>query len=312
MAPHGALRVALLLALALVVSCDTGLGSTTDSSPYITQVFDYKYGVGQHASLVGPDGMAHAQRFVGTDSRFVYLGGWGGYIVAGFDHDVPNLSGKKDFAVYTQPGVGDEPGVVFVMADVNGNGLPDDIWYELSGSETGKCYNTTDCYIRDYQVTYFRPTESDDNIIWEDNQDPQGYGELVPGFGDSSASWWWEGRGNVDKVTFSGVKLPNSKHQVGSDWNDFVDRHTWGYAENYSGTDLRTLPFGTTTRTANVFDIGNAVDGDGNPVSLPSIRFIKIQTGVFQIAGWLNEVSTEVSGAVSLHHPDIAAKIDWQ
>jgi len=35
-------------------------------------------------------------------------------------------------------------------------------------------------------------------------------------------------------------------------------------------------------------------------VNLPHIRFIKIQTAVFQQAGWLNEVSTEVRGAKDL------------
>ncbi len=44
-----------------------------------------------------------------------------------------------------------EPGIVWVMQDTNGNGLPDDEWYELRGSETGK--STT---IQDYEVTYFR------------------------------------------------------------------------------------------------------------------------------------------------------------
>lgn len=31
-----------------------------------------------------------------------------------------------------------EPGIVWVMQDVNGNGLPDDTWYQLKGSEYGK------------------------------------------------------------------------------------------------------------------------------------------------------------------------------
>jgi hypothetical protein len=51
---------------------------------------------------------------------------------------------------------------------------------------------------------------------------------------------------------------------------------------------------------ANKFDISNAVDSLGNAVTLKSIRFIKIQTAVFQQAGWLNEVSTEVRGARDL------------
>ena len=34
-----------------------------------------------------------------------------------------------------------EPGIVWVMQDVNGNGLPDDEWYELRGSETGETHH---------------------------------------------------------------------------------------------------------------------------------------------------------------------------
>jgi hypothetical protein len=51
---------------------------------------------------------------------------------------------------------------------------------------------------------------------------------------------------------------------------------------------------------ANKLDISNAVDAAGNPVNLTSIRFIKVQTGVFQQAGWTNEVSSEVRGAKDL------------
>jgi hypothetical protein len=50
----------------------------------------------------------------------------------------------------------------------------------------------------------------------------------------------------------------------------------------------------------NLFDISNAVDASGNAVNLAGIRFIKIQSAVFQVAGWLNEISTEVSGAADL------------
>ena len=38
------------------------------------------------------------------------------------------------------------------MQDVNGDGLPNDEWYELKGSEYGKPET-----IQDYAVTYFRP-----------------------------------------------------------------------------------------------------------------------------------------------------------
>jgi hypothetical protein len=49
------------------------------------------------------------------------------------------------------------------------------------------------------------------------------------------------------------------------------------------------------------FDIDNAVAADGTPAELTSIRFIKVQTSVFQRAGWMNEISTEVMGAKDLN-----------
>jgi hypothetical protein len=72
------------------------------------------------------------------------------------------------------------------------------------------------------------------------------------------------------------------------------DKFSWGYAENMYGTDYDS------NVAANKLDISNALDAAGNPVNLTSIRFIKVQTGVFQQAGWTNEVSSEVRGAKDL------------
>jgi hypothetical protein len=72
------------------------------------------------------------------------------------------------------------------------------------------------------------------------------------------------------------------------------DRFVWGYAENNFGTDYNN------TSGSNRLDISNAVDSVGNSVSLPTIRFIKVQTAVFQQAGWTNEVSSELRGAKEL------------
>lgn len=308
-----------LVLLAMLASCrvigdgrDTGAADETappGDYNYITEVFEYVYGPGQHAasSQLSGDGMQDAENLIGTSSDFVLLGGWGGYIVAGFGSDVANIPGKHDFAVFTQPGPGDEPGVVYVMSDHNGSGQPDGTWYELRGSESDEAG-----YIRDYEVTYYRPDNETANITWSDNY--EGAGELVPGYpeGASSYSWWWDGYGDVAELTLSGVLLPDSMYEDDGIWREHESSHSWGYAENYNADDLYRLPFGSRTRSANVFDIGNAVDADGQPVALEHIRFIKVQTGVFQIAGWLNEISTEISGAVNLHAEEIAELITWQ
>lgn len=62
-----------------------------------------------------------------------------GYIIVGFDHSIPNSGNQYDFCVQGNAFDGSsEPGIVWVMQDINGNGLPDDEWYELKGSEAGK------------------------------------------------------------------------------------------------------------------------------------------------------------------------------
>ncbi len=286
------LTTILCLITALLTSCDKQEQlEVTIKSPYIVRVFDYKYGPGQHASMISGD--EKGDDFIGqpwsSGKSFVSLGGWGGYIVAGFDHTINNGT-DADFAIYTQPGVGSEPGVVFVMKDTNGDGLPNDgNWIELKGSE----FNNSET-VHNYEVTYYEPVNNG-NVTWKDNQENQG--ELVPLFG--TGSWWWSGYGDKTEMKFSGVKLPNAyvnnPEQDGTEhWTLRSGLFSYGYAECYFNTDYNN------TLRATLFDISNAVDASGNPVVLAGINFIKIQSGVFQIAGWLNEISTEISGAADL------------
>lgn len=281
-----------LIVFRVLISCsDKEQLNVKANSPYVTKVFDYVYAPGQHASLI--DKTATGDDFIGqpwiNGKSFTYLGGWGGYIVAGFDHQVKNGFGN-DFAVFAQPGAGSEPGVVFVMSDLNGDGLPNDgDWSELRGSEFSNVET-----IRNYQVTYDKPVNNG-NVTWTDNQGKQG--ELVPVF--PIGTWWWSGYGDKTEITFSGVRLPNayinSPIQQGTEnWVMRPGLFSFGYAECYGNGDYNS------DLKANMFDISNAVDSSGNPVGLTGINFIKVQSGVFQIAGWLNEVSTEVSGAVDL------------
>ena len=272
-------------------SCENGNQlNLSDSSAFISKVFDYKYAPGQHALLIPKDWKGND--FIGkpwlSNKTFTSLGGWGGYIIAGFDHTITNGPGK-DFVIYTQPGPSSEPAVVYVMEDSNGDGLPNDgDWIELKGSE----YTNTET-IHNYEVTYSKPV-GNENVTWKDNKG--NHGELTPVF--QSSSWWWQGYGEQTEVTFSGVKLPKAYQNISTtDEEDWVLRpglFSYGYAECYGNLDYDA------NLKADLFDISTAVDGSGNPVYLKGIRFIKVQSGVFQVAGWLNEISTEVSGAADL------------
>ena len=269
--------------------------TTSGQSAYITKVFDYQYGPGQHATLIPSD--EKANDFIGEPwikgKSFTSLGGWGGYIVAGFDHAVLNTEGP-DFAVFTQPSVASEPGVIYVMEDKNNDGLPNDgPWFEIKGSE----YNNPET-IHNYQLTYYKPGLSG-YVTWKDNQGKSG--SLIPGFGN--ASWWWQGYGDKSSVTFAGERLPdayvNSSKDPGVElWVTRDGLFEYGYAECYFNADYNAM------LKANFIDISSAVTETGAPANLTKINFIKVQSSVFQIAGWLNEVSTEISGAADIHMLD--------
>lgn len=271
------------------------LSSTNNPSAYINKIFDYQYGPGQHASFISPT--EKAEDFIGEpwtrNKSFISLGGWGGYVIAGFNHAVVNTNGP-DIAIFTQPSVSSEPGVVYVMEDINNDGLPNDgTWFELRGSE----YNNSET-IHNYEVTYFKPGSSG-YVTWKDNQGKSG--SLVPGFNNDS--WWWSGYADKNSVTFSGERLPDVFENTSKDptielWLQRKGLFQFGYAECYFNSDYNAK------LKANMLDISSAVDVSGKSVNLSKISFIKIQSSVFQQAGWLNEVSTEISGAADIHFLD--------
>jgi hypothetical protein len=277
------------MTISLFISCKGGDDPSTneDNSAYISQVFEYVYAPGQHAKIAKSTDITN---FIGeprTD-KWLYLGGFGGYVIAGFNHNVTNGDGV-DFEVFALQGASPEPAVVYLMSDTNGDGKPNEKWYELKG-------NQFDNSKRDYWVRYYKAVSDTANITWLDSEGAKGY--LKCGFGGTnSAAWWWPTT-TTDSITFQGTRLPNAYDDNSADgaqyWVVPNDRFKWGYAENVYGTDYEK------TIGGNKLDISNAVDSLGNAVSLPHIRFIKVQTGVFQQAGWTNEVSSEIRGAKDL------------
>lgn len=69
--------------------------------------------------------------------------------------------------------------MVWVMQDVNGNGEPDDEWYELRGSETGK-----EGTVSGYAVTYYRPAGRGMDVQWTDSEGRSGTVEYRGEFHD--------------------------------------------------------------------------------------------------------------------------------
>jgi hypothetical protein len=95
-----------------------------------------------------------------------------------------------------------------------------------------------------------------------------------------------------DELTFTGTLLPqNGVDESGFGSYYVLYSYPWGYADNHPNDSL----------ALNSFDIGWAVDRDGNPVNLPGADFIRVYTGVNQYCGWVGETSTEISRAQDLH-----------
>lgn len=236
----------------------------------------------------------------------VSLGAFGGYVVFGFDHMVENRAGFYDLQILgnsyhadggdARQGGSSEPALVFVSHDDNGNGVPDDKWYELAGSEYGKTGTW-----RDYTVTYHMtpqghtptpvpnsPVTDDTYIRWTDSEGGEGYLAMNAYHRQNYWPQWLKGE---QTLTFTGVRLaPNTVDKNGDGSYFLQNTYAWGYADNQPNDS-----------TSSKLDLAWAVDEDGNPANLPGIHFVKVQTAVLQSNGWIGESSTEVAGAVDLH-----------
>lgn len=230
---------------------------------------------------------AEARLKVGT---WVSLGGFGGYIVVGFDHSIDNGEGY-DFAVVGNSFKGSsEPGIVWVMQDENADGQPNDNWYELRGSEANN-YST----IYNYAVTYYRPRAPQMSVQWIDNQGVSGEIDYLETSHtqDYYYPFWIE----ADSYTLRGTCLPARNHDKSGNGSYWVQQeYSWGYADNFSPTDLLS-----SNSKTNRFDIANAIDASGNLVDLDFIDFVKVQTAVNAKSGWLGELSTEVADFFDLN-----------
>lgn len=293
------------------------LHEEVEYSPYIAKVHEYCPAPGQFVNEMPKydPGNSYAdilkkteECISGTNDVMITLGGYGGYVTFSFDHTVINEPGKRDFRIWgncfyelTDPdakGGSAEPGIVMVSYDANCNGLPDDSWYELAGSEYRKPQT-----LHNYTLRYRRPDDSrepvpDESgflsdmeyIPWSDSEGIEGF---LPKNTFHMQSYWpqWT---DAETLSFTGTLLaPNAKDLSGDGSYYVLYSYDWGYADNHPNefADL------------NSFDIGWAVDGEGRPVHLPGVDFVRVYTGLNQYCGWLGETSTEISRAQDLHIP---------
>lgn len=207
--------------------------------------------------------------------KFISLGAFGGFIVVGFDHSIVNLGGY-DFAIYGNAFSGNsEPGIVWVAQDENGNGLPDDTWYELRGSETDNGYT-----LYGYSVTYYKPDGEGQNVSWTDSEGAGGTIDYLPAY-HAQPSYYPDWVPD-NEYTLTGTRLKACNYDQSGNGSRWINPdYGWGYADNFGSSNFR---------------ISDAMDAEGKPVGLKYIDFIKVVTGVNAKSGWLGELSTEVTG----------------
>lgn len=225
------------------------------------------------------------ERLAGDARQLVTLGSYGGYLTFHFDHPVANVKGQMDFYIAGNANInGSEPGIVMVSQDTNGNHLPDDEWYELSGSADT---DSLGLVTYGYAVSYRRVGAMAD-VPWTDSRGMSG---SVPRNGFHKQEYWplWL----PDELTFSGTLLPpNGVNRSSTTQSWTLSQLRQGYVDNWPNSDS----------TANSFNLDWAVDPvSRQPVSLTHADFIRVYTATNQVCGWLGETSTEITGAEDLH-----------
>jgi hypothetical protein len=138
-------------------------------------------------SVVAPGQFGATSERLGTMHGF---GGFGGYAVFKFDHSVMKQPGGEEMSIAGNAFAGwQEPGAVWVSQDDNGNGEPDDTWYELQGSHTFHPLT-----LRRYVLTYRRDS------TWINNQ---GVGGGFP----PEYNYWREIPPSITEMTLVGTRL---------------------------------------------------------------------------------------------------------
>lgn len=254
-----------------------------NSKYWANTCFQFIPAPGQFIDFQEGSTFADATAFINNQIKDVFysgyvasLGAFGGYAIFGFDHSVDNLEGP-DLIMYGNEFVGsNEPGVVWVMQDENGNQLPDDTWYELKGSETGKPETNQRA-----TMTYFRPNKDNASIVWVSNVGTSG---TIGNNGYHTQKSYFPMFITEESYTLTGTLLKNTFTSSGLEMNNNLD---WGYVDNIN------------SRVG--FYIEDAIQQDGSPANLKYIDFVKVHTGQQAKGQAIGEISTEPSTPQDYH-----------
>ena len=301
-------RLILLLTFLTLLPWGGGgsLGVCFAQSPYLQAVDEYVPAPGQFVNTLPvttaddtPQTVAQkcteaiAGDYTSQSHGMITLGAWGGYVTFHFDHPVVNVPGERDFAVFGNAFENNaEPAIIWVSVDRNQNGMPDDEWYEIKGSEYDNAAT-----IHNYELTYTYSGEKQ-AVAWTDNQDNSGSISRNKYHKQEYFPLWLTSKGTL---TLTGCRLPDNASQVdngegGLMW--ILPAYEYGYADNQPNSN----------REGCSVDLSWAVDSKGQSVTLPYVDFIRCQNAMNQTCGSIGETSTEIIGAEDLH-PDATTAI---
>lgn len=250
--------------------------AVTGNKATATKAFDYIPAPGQFINYQTGTTKAKALQDLQTalnNGSAPYVGAYGGYWIVGFDHSVDNVAGKADIMIKGNAFESwSEPGIVWVMQDENGNGLPDDTWYELAGSEANKPETRTR-----YAITYYKPQAAGSNVLWTDNFGGTG---SVDYNGYHSQAYYFPMFISEDHYTLTGTCLKSTMTIADLETSP---GYAWGYVDNW----------GDGSRPNYEFHIEDAMDAKGNKVNLKYIDFVKVHTAMTGKGAAVGEISTE-------------------
>lgn len=268
-----------------------------------TRLFEYFPAPGQFINLPTLGTPEAAFNTTIADNQVVSLGSFGGSITLGFSAPVYNHPDHPygiDFTVFGNAFPGSsEPGIVWVMKDMNNNGLPDETWYQIAGSEYFNPLTR-----KQYRLKWKRA--SDGSAGWTDETCQSGAlrkneFHLQPYYPEKEIFSEYP----TDSVVFEGPCLEIFSFK--SDDKTSLPPLAFGYADNRGMIRNVSLTLPDNPYTPGVqegcggdpIDISWAVDSAGQYVDLDRIDFIKIVTGSLLVTSQLGEYSTEVGFAVA-------------
>ena len=280
-----------------------------DYSPAPGQFIDYTQFLypGQRAQDLKATQVCHILDSLYKEASFMYiasLGGFGGSITLKLDKPVPNREGA-DFKVLGNafydaahtpqlsdtPGGSSEPGIIWVSRDGNGNGIADDPWYEIAGSEHHHPQT-----VSDYTLTYyFDPANPSAHIAYKSATGDTGHIFRISAHTQPTYFPIWL---SSDSLTFSGRKLPPNARFIENNGRKqwLMLCYPYGYADNQPNSS-----------PSCGIDLDWAVDADGMPVTLEQIDFIKVVCATNQQPDLsVGEISTEFAGIQLLHSQNTA------